>query len=513
MNFLVTKMNFNVKAITSLLFLVLSLSSCDDEEVAIPVDQIHVEILAPSNQTGVGDTVVFRAYTHVSDSTKDVTKLHVRWASDKDGVLYEHPASRDKISMFKTANLSRGIHEITLEVRNAAGGVVQRKITIYNVLHLTVSGDGFANKVEWTTSDPSVQKIKLFASRSYNDLDEALPVFTSDALGKVTYIDTISFVTEVTRYRLTAEFEGKTIFSNTAGWMPAIGMSMDFPLQKIILDSKRNQAYGIVNPGNNNENKSGYGLVFINLEKLVVDARVMEGIRFNDIALDGDINFLYASTRNRKVYKIDLSSRQVVATIDLKYNPRRIEIGSNNRLYYHVDQYENDHYVFRMVDLSTYTELPRDYSGAAGGSFEGGDFIVDRSDNTIYFSQPAKIKTTFDIFSDLQGLTCCDASSWITFKNEKLFVHNGVYNKNLVRLGSFFNKSGQGEMIQDCNEDATLAIGSHNIFRVSDRTIWKPIRADHDYGLFWGDTKLILIRNRNTEYETYRSNLYVYPFD
>jgi hypothetical protein len=488
------------------------LISCDQEDVRISLDGMYVNIDLPQRNESVGGRVEFLGLLH-ADTLKDITQLRGRWISDKDGILFEHPMEKNGRSNFTTDKLSRNIHEITFEVSNGHGISVQETITIQNVIHLTANGTGYSNRLEWTVPGGNIKNLKLYRSTHSLQLKQDLPILRSADLSQLSFMDSTALLNDTRYYQLEAEFDGHVINSNIASARAGIGLGMDYPLMKLVFDEKRNYAYGIVSPGSGNENQTGYGLVFINTTNPKVEKRILENIRFNDLDIDPQGDRLYVSQRNRKIYIIDLDTKEVAGTIDLQNYIRKLEVGSNNRLYFHVELAANNNYEFRIVDLVTKTELPFKYSGNAGGSFHRGDMDLDNSTNTIYFSGPAKITTSFDIFSDMVGDDCCEAGESVVFRNGKVFVKHQLFNKDLVFLGNFIGKNGHEEHIYDCNADGTLAVGWYDLFNVSDRSIRKSIPAHYDQALFLNNNRLMLVDNSNPEYQRYRSIVYIYPFD
>ena len=315
-------------------------------------------------------------------------------------------------------------------------------------------------------------------------------------------------------YLLEGDINGYTIRSNVAVGMPALALQLDYPLLKVVADAKRNFVYGIVSPESRyDENQTGYGIVFINTASQKVEKRILETVRFNDIDINPQGDRLYLSERNRKIYVIDLNTQELIETISLENFIRKLEVGINDRLYFHVELAANNNYEFRIVDLVTKKELPFKFSGTAGGSFDSGDIDLDQSNNTIYFSGPARIKTTFDIFSDAIGTSCCSNPQNVIFRNGKVFVQEKLFNQDLVLLGSFSGQYGE-EYIFDCNANATLAVGWYSIFNVADRSVRKPLplKYSFDQAVFLDDSRLLFVQISHSVSQVYRSDLYIYQF-
>jgi hypothetical protein len=496
-----------------LIFILTALISCSQEDVGISMEGMAVDILEPQENFNVGDSIGFTGVLYASDTSTDLTQLHARWISDKDGIFFEQRLNKNGYSIFKTNRLSRDIHEITFEVTNGNGASVQKTITFQNMIHLTARGTGYGNRVEWTLPGMSAKNFKLYHAAIPNELKSQLPILSFTEQGETFFMDTTARLNDVRYYQLEAEVDGNLVYSNIAYSSPGTGFAVDYPLMKVIFDAKRNFAYGIVSPNSRyDENKTGYGLVFINTTTMKPEKRILENIRFNDLDIDPAGDRLYVSHRNRKIYVIDLDKKEMTETIDLPNYIRKLEVGSNNRLYFHVDLASNNNYEFRILDLVTKTELPFKYSGAAGGSFNTGDIDLDSNTNTLYFSGPAKISTSFDIFSDMVGVNCCNAGEPVVYRNGKVFINHQLFDKDLVFLGNFLDEQGREEQIFDCNAEGSLAVGWKNLFHVSDRSIRKNIPAYFDRALFLNEDRLMLIVNSNSEYQRHTAVVYIYPF-
>jgi len=497
-----------------LMFFLIALGSCEREDIGLSLEGMFVTISKPMNNEGTGDTIQFVGVLHADDTLKDVTQLRARWISDKDGIFFEQSLDKKGFSTFSTDKLSQDIHEITFEVSNGFGATVQTKITIQNVIHLRANGTGYSNQLEWTIGEGNLKNFKLYRSTHPLQLKEKLPILTMTGAGQTSFSDTTALLNDVHYYQLEAEFDGGVIHSNVAYSRGGFGLALTYPLMKVVFDAKRNYAYGIVSPESGyDDNQSGYGLVFINTATLKVEKRILDNIRFNDLDIDPQGNRLYLSQRNKRIYSVDLDTKDVVETIDLENFIRKLEVGSNNRLYFHVELASNNNYEFRIVDLVTKKELPFKYSGNAGGSFYRGDIDLDISDNTLYFSGPAKVTTSFDIFSDMVGVDCCDTGESVIFRNGNVFVKHQLFDKDLVFQGNFLGKNSNEEQIYDCNAEGTLAVGWDHLFNVSDRTIRKSIPAYFDKAIFLDDNRLMLVVNSNPGYQSYNSVVYIYPFD
>jgi hypothetical protein len=495
----------HLRLIVFFFFLIVVFAACEDEE-GMSLDGIYVSITSPQSNAAVGDSVLFTAHLNAPD--RDVSRLTAKWSSDKDGVLVEHPMDASGESRFN-AKLSRNIHEITFEVNNGHGHFIRRSVTVQNLIQLKAARTGYGVKLEWTLPSGS-ENIKLFRSMNESQLKTDLPILKLSEPGLTVLNDTSAFLDRINYYQLHAEVNGEELYSNIAMMEGGYGISLDYPLMKVVYDDKRKYAYGIVSPASSYDNsKTGYGLVFINTATQKAEKRVLEDVRFNDLDIDLEGDRLYVSQRNRTIYVINLTNQTVEGTIALDNWIRKLEVGSNNRLYFQVEQASNFGYEIRIVDLVAKKELPH-----KGGtfSFHLGDIEIDPVTNTIYFSGPAKVKTTFDMLHDMRGDDCCDAAQTLTYRAGKLFAKQFVYDTDLNLLGAFVSGRSSEEYIYDVSPDARFAIGWQSLFNANTRAPLKTVNASYNHAIFLGNDQLMLINNMNPEYERYSSRVYFYPF-
>ncbi|MEO7990834.1 MAG: hypothetical protein ABI663_14905 [Chryseolinea sp.] len=486
------------------------------------LSEISVDIISLFNNKPFvpGELIDFQGIVNTG-VPNDLTKLKSRWISDKDGVLIEQNVKENGTSFFSTNSLSKNVHEITFEVRNEIGSILIKKIVIFNAIKLTISKENnYSVTVRWSSMPVSdFHSYKLYRSSPFNGMPDPPLIAEITDFADSIFVDTTAILGQPNYYQVYVDRTSNIDFcSRAVSTVPGEFVTVDYPLLKIVADNKRNYFYGIVAPPTMYyQNKTGYGVVFVNTETLSVEKRILDTVRFTDFDIDPSGDYLYLCA-NDKIYKVSLATQELIEIIPLLNAVRLLEIGSNSRLYYHVAPAGKNIYQFRIVDLSTGTELSYKYVGdPAYWSFEGGDFEVDDSDNTIFHGGQflTRFSAADDEFSSPKQVQAGDGYyDNMIYRNGFIFWNYGLYDKELNFLGYFANAHGK-ENIYDASPNGTLAIGSNNLYSASTRTILKEIPMSfYQRAVFLNSKRLALVSTEmNSIDETvYHSTIYVYTF-
>jgi hypothetical protein len=506
-----------------LIILVLTtLYSCSEEE-PIPsttIDSFYVSILSPNDKESISTTQRFSGTIYSDSLPESYRNLKVIWRSDRDGILFEHNLDSTQQSNFETKNLSNNIHIISLELQNEIGSIIKDEITIYNVINLKLLEENETfSTISWNTVDnQSFQSFELYRSSNRNNLYEDQPIYSSSNKLDTLYTDSSALINQRYYYQVSVKFDdGEIISSNILQVRHGQFIDVSFPILKMSSDYSRSMMYGIVAPKNlSQELDDGYGLIALDIKNLEIKYRILKNERFVDIAISPDGDYLYAATTNR-IYKIYLVDFSILSSFSGTKSIRGIEIGSNNRLYYHIDagRYCSCSSEFRIIDLENETELPYLSESPAYQNYYRGEFTINPTNNDIYhgntLSSPTitRFSTVNDIFSNrLSKGGWGFLTSQIYYRNEHVFWHHLLLDSDLNILGSF-KKNGNEITIIDVSELGNLALGNGSIYTTVNQSIIKNIPAYFELGKFISDEQLILVKKNVDDTQ---ATIIKYPF-
>jgi hypothetical protein len=514
-----------------LLLIVLSFS-CEknDEETEqtqiTSLDEVEVQIQNPLNFENVfpGEELNFRGIVSTNNSSV-LTNLRANWISDKDGLIFEESINTDGETSFTTSELSKNIHQIKLNIINEVDSIISDSIEIYNAIKLLpIEKTNNSSTITWCSIDDSnFQSFELYRSRFKNNILQDNPIFVTNNIQDTTFVDTAAFLGEKHFYKVILNRTSQTpdkFESNIDSIQTGQFIKTNYPILKVIPDVARNYAYGIINTESvYDDNETGYGLIFINLNDLSVD-RILQNVRFSDLDIEPSGNYLYLSSRSNTIHKVNLNTKALESTLTLSRGAHKIEVGNNGKLYYHITPPTSGSTEFRIYDLDNNTNVPYNTNiPAAYSSFSHGDFEIDEN-NILYHggsnsssSRLSKIGTINDIFSlndDLDSRSY--QSARIVLNNNKLYWNHYLLDLNLNILGTFQNSNGNTD-IQDVSPNGNNVLGWRNLFKSSDQSIIKEIPAYFDSGIFVNDSRILIHKSSSPTYQKYESTIYVYDFN
>ncbi|PVW17366.1 hypothetical protein DDV96_02355 [Marixanthomonas spongiae] len=499
----------------------------DDADQTIALDDIEVQIQNPLNFENVfpGEEVYFRGVVS-TDKSSDLTNLKASWTSDKDGLIFEDNITEDGETSFTTSTLSKNIHHIKLNIFNEVDSSISDSIEIYNAIKLfPIEKTDHSSTLTWSSlKDPQFQSFKLYRSRYKSNILQGEPIFVTTNIEDTTFVDTTALLGEKHFYKVVLNRASQApdkFESNIESIQTGKFIKKDYPILKIVTDTTRNYAYGIVNLQSiYDTNGTGYGLIFINLKNFSVENRILQNIRFSDLDIASSGNYLYLAARSNTVYKVNLNTKNLESTITLARSAHKIEVGNNGKLYYHVTPPTSGATVFRIYDLDNNINLPyRTTIPDADASFSHGDFEIDEN-NILYHgesnsssSKLSKIGTTDNTFSLINQWDSNDyQSAKIVLNNNKLYWNQYLLDLDLNIQGTFQNNSGDIN-IQDVSPNGDTVLGWRNLFNSSDQSIIKEIPAIFNSGVFINNSQLLLYKIDDPLYQQYESTIYLYSFD
>ncbi|MCB0497801.1 MAG: hypothetical protein KDC79_16790 [Cyclobacteriaceae bacterium] len=502
----------------------LSFFACDNHNPSplfTSLDSLYVHINTPKNGTILipGDTAKFEA-TVYGDTLLPTKGLRAVWKSSIDGILYEGEINSDFKTLFETDGLSKNIHIVTLNIYNEIDSIISDDVLVYNIIKLdTFNRTDNSLSFKWSKVNlDSASGYNLYRSRDNYTITEDDLLFTTMNVNDTVYKDTTAIMGYEYHYQVRVLFnEDLRIPSNILFVRPGIYNDLDFPLLKIQVDRERDLIYGVVAPKDLNDELDEYGIAIIDGENLQILHRILNSERLVDIDISPDNKYLFAATRNR-IFKIDLNNLNEVSSMTVNNPINGIEVGKNNRLYYHIfpGQYCSCDSEFRIVDTENNKVLPFITEiGAAYADYYKGEFTIDPETNTVYhgndLSSPTLVKfsTNNDIFSDqIRKGGWSNTSKYIFYNNGKVFWDYALYDSNLERIGTF-TKNGNEVTILDASPDGTLALGWGGLFKIIDQSHYKNVPVPTERAKFINNHRLIIYSNN---YSKPQSVIYRYSF-
>ncbi|MDB5014405.1 MAG: hypothetical protein JWQ25_2607 [Daejeonella sp.] len=512
-----------LKRITRSVFIIslLLLANCkkNDPSKLNSLNGTGLKITAPNHLESFyeGDVIKFEAAL-TGETDKDFSKVKVIWRSDKDGLLKQSLGLTDL--KLEVSNLSLDEHTISIELINEVDSIKKASVRIRKAVKLgpLTKTDNSIN-LNWgryKTANFSSYKIVRYY---YSEIDTIATLKNSrDTL----FVDnTVTLDVEYRYQVVVSRTGGAALVSNTQSMVAGTSIKVDYPISKIIKDPLRDLAYGIITPGRYGYNPTLYGLAIINTKDFKIEKRILNDIRISDISLSLDGKFIYLCDGSNSIFKVDIVTYEVVETINTIYTSHKIEVGKNNRLYFHITPPTSGSTEFRMVDLEKKVELPyRDLMNDAFQSFSHGDFDLDTETNTLFhgednISSPnlTKLSTTDDVFKIEKSLEAGGDGSTMIFNKptNRVFFRSRVYNSDLELLGQFIDKKQEVRM-QAVSPDGSLALCYTNLFDAKTFTKVGSIRAVFDIPAFLNNNSLLLCHNTEPTYQKYECTIYKYSF-
>lgn len=522
------KKNMRLKLL--LLILILLSFSCeknDEETQTTSLNEVSVQIHNPADYENVfpGEELIFKGSVS-SDISLDLTNLRVNWISDKDGLIFEGNINQEGETMFTTSELSKAIHQIKLNIINEVDSIISDSIEIYNAIKLLpIEKTNNSSTLTWCSmEDSDFHSFELYRSRFKSYILQDNPIFVTNNIKDTTFVDTTAILGEKHFYKVILNRASQTpnkFESNIDSVQTGQFIKTDYPILKAIPDIERNYAYGIVNTESiYQDNETGYGLIFINLNELSVENRILQNIRFSDLDLGPSGNYLYLSSSSNTIHKVNLNTKALESTFTLSSSAHKIEVGNNGKLYYHITPPTSGSTEFRIYDLVNNTNVPfKTNIPDAYSSFSHGDFEID--DNNILYhgesnssrSDLSKIGTNNNTFSLLDQWDSKNYQSpKIVLNNNKLYWNHYLLDLDLNVLGTFQDSYGNADT-QDVSPNGNNVLGWRNIFKSSDQSIIKEIPAYYEKGIFVNDSRILIFKSENPLYQKYESTIYLYDFN
>lgn len=498
-----------------------------EEEIPVSFDDAIVSIDSPSNEDTLTPGTVINFTGSVTGIEEiDGDSFTAIWSSDIDGVLYEESIDNSQIPPFSTSELSHTTHQIRLTVTNSTGDEQFEEITIYNSIRIyEIVNESNRATISWSKANPEdFLSYQLFRSRYENGFaqgNNAELIYTSQNLQDTVFVDTTAILGEHHYYKVLVESKAlapNMIESNVEGVANGVFVKTDLPIYKMLSDPNRAYVYALVNTNSIYEgNASNYGLLFINTDTRKVEGRILTSTRFTDLSMSPSGTSLYLCSRSNQIHQINLDTQKPERIFNMAFPAHKIEIGNNQRLYYHITPPTSGATEFRVYNLENGTDIPYNSTmTAANSSFRHGDFELGEN-NTIYHGESnssnsnlSEIGTINDLFSlENQWGSNKYMQPNIILRDKTLFWNHLILDTSFNRIGSF-SLNGQERNIQAVSPNGEKALTSGALFNTSDQSVIKSIPAYFETSTFIDNNEIIFARSVNVIGSTYESTIFFY---
>ena len=510
---------FKVNLIIFLSF-ILNISCEEDKSFVTPLENKEIRIETPNGfESFEPDSEISFKGTLFSETDVDFSRLKFTWSSDKDGVFFEGNLNSEGISTITDNSLSPNIHNISFTVINENDSIISDQIEIYKVLKLLpIQKTNNSLVISWENADiEDFESFEVYRS-SFSDINTNNElVFSSDNINTNTFIDSTARLGKRHYYKVFAKRNNSIalIESNVETVMAGDFLRTNFPISKLIYDDSRQLIYGIVDT-DESDYDGDKGLVVINpVNKTIVD-RLFVNLRFFDIEIDPNYNYLYASNGGA-IRKINLENYDSSSLLTLFQPARNIEVSSNGNLYYHIFGNSTQ---LRIYDLINNVNVPYQSTiSYAQSHLYRGDFVLDNN-NTIYHGESLntgcdlnKISTTNNVFSLIKNKNTSQfMRAKIILKNNKLYWNHLLLDLDFNIIATFQNEFGES-FIHDVSPNGVLALGRSNIFITDNQDILERIPALYDGGIFTSESKVVLYKSEIQESNDIETTIIFYDID
>jgi hypothetical protein len=505
------------------------LNSCKDEEALpsiTPLDSFSLRIISPlvNESTTPGDSIHFQGQIY-GDTLISTSKLKAIWKSDKDGILNEGTFDKKGFSEFYSNKLSKNIHRIIFEVRNELDSLIIDEVKIYNLIKLypleKTDNSIYLRWCSWKSS--TFKRFSVFRSLNSENISSGELIYSTNQISDTTFTDTLAQLGNYYHYQVFVDYEdninvGSKIKSISAGKF----IKVNYPILKILVDPKRDIAYGIVRPKSIYDvNKTGYGLVFINTKSLQIEKRILENIKFSDLDINLEGTYLFLVSRSNIVYKIDLAKQDLETVFYLNDSAHKLEIGSNDKLFYHVTPPTSGSTGFGIYDLKTNTNIPdkRPYNNPLTVSH--GDMEINSLTNEIIHgesnttgasvSRISTVKDSLHVIGEWGNLSSFNDLIFYNETKQYIVWQNLLFDDKLNLIGRFLNENVE-EYIYAISPDGEVVTGWNNLYKTLDQRKIKRIPANYSIASFINNRQLILGYTNSSVYQEFESYIYIYSF-
>lgn len=443
-------------------------------------------------------------------------ELMVEWTSSIDGSLYKGTPNKDLQSGFEK-KLSKGLHEITCEVWFRTNSEIRRRTTYHlsNVIGLQTEVTDRSVKLHWTKyTDPDFKSYLLY--RDNNVIEIKDQEINSYEDFEMRLIDSLSYQIVVQR-----NTESDILYaSNFQKEQVGKYLKTDHFISKVVGDPLRDYVYALVSPEKYSY-ASAYGLLIFDTSNNEIKEykHLLAHYRFSDLDFSPDGKYLFLCSRD-KVVQLNLSTHEVVKEISLKESAHRIEIGNNNRLYYHLTPPTSGSTPLAIINYETGQEYS--VNQPANNNFRHGDIEYNSKTETLYHVQSnisygymIKYDVSTDVALPLEPKKAC---SWpqdlliMSPNEERLFYAWGEFDLDLKSVETF-----DGTVLS-CSWNSQMIATRKSVFDLNDYSVVQKC-PDMPYGDKKGlcfvnqDRAIVLYTAHQPLYKQYETHIAIVGID
>jgi len=441
-------------------------------------------------------------------------ELMVEWTSSIDGPLYKGTPNKDLQSVFEK-KLSKGLHEITCEVWFRTNPEISRRISYHlsNVIGLQSEVTDRSVKLHWTKyTDPDFKSYLLYRDNNVIEINDQEANFYEDF--EMRLIDSLNYQVLVER-----NTESDILYaSNFQKEQVGRYLKTDHFISKVVGDPSRDYVYALVSPEKYSY-ASAYGLLIFDTSgnEIKEYKHLLAHYRFSDLDFSPDGKYLFLCSRD-KVVQLNLSTHEVVKEISLNESAHRIEIGDNNRLYYHLTPPTSGSTPLAIMNYETGQEYS--VNQPIGHNFSHGDIEYHSKTQTLYHVQGngyGRINK-YDVSTDVAiplgkgGWASREDLLILSPNEEKLFSSWSLFDLDLNQVTDF------GGTVLSCSWDSQMIATRKAVFDLNDYSVVQKC-PDMPYGDKKGlcfanqDNAIVLYTARQPLYKQYETYIAIVGID
>jgi len=447
--------------------------------------------------------------------------LKAIWESNIDGVLHKSPVEDPEHISFTLTELSPGEHIIYLSVKNGNNKVLKDSVHIYNAVRLieATPHDNNNVKLKWLpNNDPDFLSYELYRSYSDyvgNNLD-LIETITDPLVTEFTVYD--SPLGKNMNYRVKVNFKNKPegYYSNVLEAIYGETLDLDFTISKVIVDPNKPLIYAIVKKSNK-PNIDDYGVVIINTETKLIEKHLFKDIRFRDMEITDDGQFLYLNSRSHIIYEVNLDAQDLEKAFPVGHIVDNIALGADNSLFYLIHYTSSNGDGIRKYNLSTNSLVSfQTTMTPAQQSFSNGTFIVDEN-NVIFYGESSssgtikKISTYSNVFElEDEWNAYYDGPSKMFYSKNHIYWNHFKIDKSFNIKGTYKDPNDYEMRLESISPNGKRSTAWRYVINNETQEIINRVNVVTDFGVFLNNEDMIFVDNDNPLTDEHYCTLYFY---
>ncbi len=319
-------------------------------------------------------------------------------------------------------------------------------------------------------------------------------------------------------YRVKVNFKNKPegYYSNVLEATYGETLDLDFTISKVIVDPNKPLIYAIVKKSNK-PNIDDYGFVIINTETKLIEKHLFKDIRFRDMEITDDGQFLYLNSRSHIIYEVNLDAQDLEKAFPVGHIVDNIALGANNTLFYLIHYTSGNGDGIRKYDLNTNSLISfQTTMNDAQQSFSGGTFIVDE-DNVIFYGESSssgtikRISTYSNVFElEDEWNAYYDGPSKMFYSKNHIYWNHFKIDKSFNIKGTYKDPNNNEMRLESISPNGKRSTAWRYVINNETQEIIYRVNVVTDFGVFLNNKDMIFVDNQNPLSDEYFSTLYFY---